>query len=167
MPVFRAEWHGLKESLNFLTQLGATAGQVVEKGVGRAAIRTQEAMRSNLESLVYAQSSAASGYIRTRTLMRSVHAAPPSADHSADEGRASSGSDLAASSPEAVVENEGGFLVSEVGSWISYAGYVHDGINQPQPRPFVEAAVAEAMIALDVEIMTAIVAEFARAPRGA
>ncbi len=167
MPVFRAEWSGLKESLDFFTRLGATAEQVVAKGVGRAAIRTQEAMRVHLESMVYAQSPAASGYIRTYTLMRSVHAAKPSADHSADEGRASGGADLSAMTPEEVVEKSGNTLVSEVGSWIGYAGYVHEGIHQPQPRPFAEASVAEAEIALDEEIITVILAEFATAPRGA
>ncbi len=164
MPVFRAEWHGLKESLSFLERLGATAEQFVSRGVGRAAIRTQEAIRANLERMVYAQPSRGT-YIRTRTLMRSVHAAEPTAVHGADESRAAS-ADLAASHPESVVGIEGGVLVSEVGSWISYASLVHDGINQPQPRPFVAMAVTQAEVFLGMEVMTAILQEFAAAPRG-
>lgn len=165
MPVFRAEWHGLKESLDFLTRLGATADKFVALGVGRAAIRTQGTIRNHLESLVYAQPPAASGYIRTGTLRRSVHAAAPSANHGADEGRAHGGADLGGGSPETVTELEGGAVVSEVGSWVSYAAFVHEGINQPQPRPFVEAALAEALAALDEEVMAAVLQQFATAPR--
>lgn len=166
MPTFRAEWHGLKESLDFLFRLGATAEQVVGRGVGRAAIHTQDTIRGHLYNMVYAQPSSASGYQRTYTLMRSVHAAPPDADHGADEGRAHGGADLAATSPEAVVEASGGVLVSEVGSWASYASLVHDGINQPQPRPFVAVAVPAAEAALGKEVMAVILQEFAAAPRG-
>lgn len=173
MPVsFRAEWHGLKESLNFIHRLGAKAEKIVGRGVGRAAIRTQEAIRGHLMSMIYAQPSQSGGtggsrgYERTYTLMRSTHAAPPSADHSADEIRAHSGMDLAATDPHSVVEASGGVLESEVGSWASYAGYVHEGINQPQPRPFVEAALPQAEAALEDEIMKAILREFAAAPRG-
>lgn len=166
MPVFHAEWHGLKESLDFLDRLGATAEKVVGRGVGRAAIRTQDIIRGHLQNMVYAQPSAVSGYQRTYTLMRATHAAPPSANHGADEGRAYAGADLAATSPEAVVETEGGVLVSEVGAWISYAALVHDGVNQPQPRPFVAIAVPAAEAALEEEIMAAILQEFATAPRG-
>lgn len=165
MPIFRAEWHGLKESLDFLERLGATAEQFVSRGVGRAAIRTQEAIRAHLENMIYAQPSSGS-YIRTRTLMRSVHAASPSADHGADEGRAFSGSDLAASQPESVVDAQGGTLVADVGSWISYASKVHEGINQPQPRPFVGIAVREAEAFLGEEVMAAILQEFSTAPHG-
>lgn len=166
MPVFRAEWYGLKESLNFINRLGVKAEKIVGDGVGRAAIRTQEAIRGHLQNMVYAQPSFAGGYERTYTLMRSTHAAPPSADHSADEARAHGGMDLAATDPCSVVEASGGVLESEVGSWASYAGYVHEGTNQPQPRPFVEAALPEAEAALEDEIMKAILREFAAAPRG-
>jgi hypothetical protein len=166
MPTFRAEWHGLKESLDFLFRLGATAEQVVGRGVGRAAIRTQDTIRGHLQNMVYAQPSAASGYQRTYTLMRSTHAAPPSADHGADEGRASGGADLAATAPETVVEVDGGALVSEVGSWTRRGVFVHDGVNQPQPRPFVAVAVPAAEAALGEEVMSVILQEFATAPRG-
>jgi hypothetical protein len=166
MPVFRAEWSGLKESLDFLDRLGASAEKVIGQGVGRAAIRTQDIIRGLLEHMVYAQPSAASGYQRTYTLMRSVHAAPPSADHSADEGRTHAGADLAATSPEAVVEASGGVLEAEAGSWISYAALVHNGINQPQPRPFVSTGIPAAEAALEGEIMAAILKEFAKAPHG-
>ncbi len=98
--------------------------------------------------------------------MRSTHAAEPSASHAVDESRAAGGADLAASQPESVVGTEGGVLVSEVGSWISYASLVHDGINQPQPRPFVEMAVSQAEAFLEEEVMASILQEFAAAPHG-
>lgn len=163
MPVFRAEWHGLKESLNFLERLGAMQAVVVGRGVGRAAIQTQDIIRNNLQNMIYAQSPAASGYQRTYTLMRSTHAASPSASHDADERRAHGGADLAATDiePLAVVETAGSTLASEVGSWASYASFVHDGVNQPQPRPFVSAAVPAAEAALHKEITEAILREFA------
>lgn len=165
MPVFRAEWSGLKESLNFIERLGVTAEKFVSRGVGRAAIRTQEIIRENLERMVYSQPPT-SNYTRTRTLMRSVHAASPSASHAADETRASGGVDLSASQPDSVVGAEGSVLISEVGSWISYASKVHEGVNQPQPRPFVGMAVASAEAFLGEEVMTAILAEFSTAPHG-
>lgn len=166
MPTFRAEWHGLKESLAFIEQLGAKAEPIVGRGVGRAAIRTQDIIRGHVQNMVYAQPSAVGGYERTYTLMRSVHAAAPDTDHGADEARAHGGSDLAATSPESVVEASGGILTSEVGSWVSYAQLVHDGINQPQSRPFVAVAVPEAEAVLEAEVMAVILQEFATAPRG-
>lgn len=165
MVTFRAEWRGLKESLDFIQRLGVTAEAVVGRGVGRAAIRVQDDIRNHVENMVYAQPSASSGYTRTGTLMRSVHAAHPDADHISDEARAHGGQNLAATSPDTIVEASGGVLVSEVGSWISYAALVHRGINQPQPRPFVGVAVPAAEATLETEIMMVILEEFAKAPR--
>ncbi len=166
MPVFRAKWSGLKESLDFLNRLGTRAEPIVGRGLGRAAIRTQDTIRGHLQNMVYAQPPQAGGYARTYTLMRSVHAALPDADHSADEGRAHGGMDLAATVPESVVEASGGTLSSDIGSWVSYAAFVHDGVNQPQARPFVAIAVPEAEAMLEQEIMLVILQEFATAPRG-
>ena len=115
--------------------------------------------------MVYSQPSASTGYERTYTLKRSVHAAHPDADHVSDEARAYGGQNLAATSPDGIVEASGGVLVSEVGSWISYAALVHAGINQPQPRPFISVAVPAAEAALESEIMLVILEEFAKAPR--
>lgn len=165
MVTFRAEWHGLKESLDFIERLGAAAEPIVGRGVGRAALRVQEDIRNHLENMVYSQSSSASGYQRTGTLMRSVHATRPDADHASDEARAHGGQNLAAMSPDGIVEASGGVLASEVGSWISYAALVHRGVNQPQPRPFIAAAVPAAEMALETEIMRVILEEFAKAPR--
>lgn len=165
MPTYRAEWQGLYESLDFIERLGASAGPIVGQGVGRAAIRVQDIIRGHVQNMVYSQPSAESGYVRTHTLMRSVHAAPPNADHAGDEARAYGGFDLAATSPDMVVEASGGTLVSEVGSWISYAAFVHDGTVNSQPRPFVQAAVPAAVAVLGEEVMLAIVREFATAPR--
>ena len=165
MPTYRAEWQGLKESLDFIERLGVSAEQIVGQGVGRAAIRTQDIIRGHVQNMVYSQPSAESGYQRTHTLMRSVHAASPDADHANDEARAYGGFDLAATSPDMDVEASGGVLVSEVGSWISYAAFVHDGTGNSQPRPFVQVAVPAAEAVLGEEIMLAIVREFATAPR--
>ncbi len=164
MVTFRAEWQGLKESLDFLERLGANAEHVVGRGVGRAAIRVQEDIRNHVENMVYSQPTSMSGYLRTYTLMRSVRAAHPDADHTSDEARAYGGQNLAATSPDSIVEASGGVLVSEVGSWISYASFVHEGINQPQPRPFVAVSVPAAEATLESEIMTVILEEFAKAP---
>lgn len=160
MPTYRAEWTGLYESFDFFERLGASAGPIVGHGVGRAAIRVQDIIRGHVQNMVYSQPGV-SGYQRTHTLMRSVHAAPPDANHASDEARAYGGFDLAATSPDMVVAASGGTLVSEIGSWVSYAAYVHDGINQPQPRPFIQAAVPAAEAVLGEEIMSAIIREFA------
>lgn len=165
MVTFRAEWQGLKESFDFIERLGVNAERVVGRGVGRAAIRVQEDIRNHVENMIYAQPSASTGYQRTHTLMRSVHASHPDADHVSDEARAHGGQNLSAMSPDSIVEASGGVLVSEVGSWISYAALVHQGINQPQSRPFIAVAVPAAEIALDTEIMKVILEEFAKAPR--
>ena len=163
MATFRAEWQGLKESFDFIERLGVNAERFVGRGVGRAALLVQEDIRNHLENMVYSQPSPR-GYNRTHTLMRSVHASRPDAEHGGDEARARGGQDLAASSPDDVVGVSGSVLMSEVGSWISYAMFVHEGINQPQPRPFVGGAVPAAETTLEVEIMKVILEELARAP---
>ncbi len=165
MVAFRAEWIGLKESLDFIERLGVNAERTVGRGVGRAALRVQDDIRNHVENMVYSQPQSSSGYERTHTLMRSVHAAQPDADHSSDEARAYGGQNLAATSPDAVVSASGGVLVSEVGSWVSYASLVHQGTNQPQPRPFVAVAVPAAEAMLETEIMRSILEELAKAPR--
>ena len=164
MVTFRVEWTGLKESLGFIERLGVNAERIVGRGVGRAAIRVQEDIRNHVENMIYAQPSSNTGYQRTHTLMRSVHASHPDADHVSDEARARGGQNLMATSPDGIVEASGGVLVSEVGSWISYAALVHQGVNQPQPRPFIAFAVPAAETALEVEIMTVILEELAKAP---
>ena len=128
----------------------------LEAAVGRAAIRVQRAMREQLERMIYAQPPSASGYVRTRTLMRSTHAAAPGIDHGADESRASGGADLAATDPHDVTARRGTQIVSEIGSWISYAEHVHAGVNQPSPRPFVAAVVPDAERALQEEVDRAV-----------
>ena len=163
MATFRAEWQGLKASFDFIERLGVNAERVVGRGVGRAALRVQEDIQNHVENMVYSQPSTR-GYTRTHTLARSVHASHPNADHGGDESRAHGGQNLAATSPDGIVEASGGVLVSEVGSWISYAAFVHQGINQPQPRPFIEFALPAAETALEVEIMQVILEELAKAP---
>ncbi len=164
MPSFRAEWHGLNEALDFLMHLGVNADKIVGTAIGKSAIEVQEAMRNNLENMIYSQPSGL--YQRTYTLMRSTHAARPGEAHAGDEARAHSGMDLTASDPDAVWEGSGGLVESEAGSWISYADKVHQGINQPQPRPFVEQTVQMAESAMGKNVMEALIKAFAAAPRG-
>lgn len=122
-------------------RLGETA---LLMSVGVAAVRIQDVMRRHLEAMIYSQPPAASGYQRTRTLYRSAHASPPGVNHSGDEARAAGGADLAATAARAAGRVSGSTFGSEVGSWISYADFVEQGINQPSPRPFVEATEQEA-----------------------
>lgn len=130
--VNRGQWNASIQKLR-----GEVSLNLLEEGVGRAAIRVQQAMREQLERMVYAQPPAASGYVRTGTLMRSTHAAAPGVDHGADQSRAAGGENMAATSPADVVERRGNQIVSEIGSWIDYAEYVYRGVNQPSPRPFL------------------------------
>ncbi len=164
MPTFRAEWHGLNESLDFLMNLGVNADKIVGRAIGKSAIEVQDQMRENLENMIYSQPSGL--YQRTYTLMRSTHAARPGEAHAGDEARAHSGMDLRAIDPDTVWESSGGVVEAESGSWISYADKVHEGINQPQPRPFVEQTIQMAEAAMDRNVMDALIKAFAAAPRG-
>jgi len=130
----------------------AAAVRHLTNAVGAAGIRVQQMMRANLESMIYAQSPAPGGYIRTRTLYRSTHAAPPDAEHGGDESSASSGGDLAATVASQAAGMRGDTIISEVGSWISYAAPVHDGASQPQARPFMKQAEPAAAVALREEV---------------
>ncbi len=164
MPTFRAEWHGFYEALDFLMHLGVNADKIVGTAIGKSAIEVQDEMRNNLTNMIYSQPQGA--YQRTYTLMRSTHAARPGATHEGDEARAHSGMDLYASDPDAVYEASGGLVEADAGSWISYADKVHQGINQPQPRPFVGTTVQMAESAMDKNVMEALIKAFAAAPRG-
>ena len=135
---------------------GEAALSKLEEGVGRGAIRVQQAMRQRQEAMIYSQPPAASGYVRTRTLMRSTHAAAPGTDHGGDESRASGGGDLVATDPTNITERRGNQIASEIGSWIPYAEYVHEGVRQPSPRPFVTATVLDAERALQEEVERAV-----------
>lgn len=126
---------------------------LLEEAVGRAAIRTQQAIRQRLESMVYAQPPAAGGYARTRSLMRSVHAAAPGNTHSDNEGKAG---DMAATSPATVVERRGAQIESLVGTWLKYAEYVHEGVKQSSPRPFVTLSQPNAATAMREEVERAL-----------
>jgi len=117
-----AKWLNRAEWLSYMRSLMSPSRLVhLERGVGRAAIRVQQMMRENLESMIYQQPPAASGYVRTRTLFRSTHAAAPGTEHGGDQSRAFAGGDLAATVPENVVVRRGTEIASEVGSWIRYA----------------------------------------------
>lgn len=154
------QWNNKQQVLAYLRRMrgaGPRASQPWEEAVGKAAIRVQDALRHNLETMIYAQPKAVSGYVRTRTLYRSAHAANPANKHSGDEARASSGEDLVATDPKQVVEMRGDTIASHIGSWISYAPLVHDGINQSQKRPFLSNLEQEASKILDEEVTQAII----------
>lgn len=152
---------GAKEASSWLSQLATTRGMpMAHQALGRAAIHAQGLMRQNLDRMIYAQPNT-SGYVRTGTLRRSTHAASPSKDHGGDEGAARGGTDLAATTPESVVEERGSQLTTEIGSWISYAEPVHAGYRQPSPRPFMEDAVdaAEAFATQELERAAMVIAQ--------
>lgn len=158
----RVNWANRGGVLQYMRGFADRAADPLMEGVGRAAIRVQAAMRENLEAMVYQKPISPGGYQRTRTLFRSTHAARPSNDHSGDEGRAFAGEDLAASEPLDVVERRGDQIMSEIGSWISYAEYVHNGVNQPSPRPFVSAAADAAEQIMEEEVAAAVIRAAAR-----
>lgn len=151
----RLVWTNRAAWLSSMRRMSGEPGlTLLGEAVGRAAIRTQQAMRQRLESMVYSQPPAAGGYVRTRALMRSVHAAPPGNAHSDNEGEAS---DMAATSPAAAVGRRGAEMESAVGTWLRYGEYVHEGVNQPSPRPFVELSQPDAEAAMREEAERALI----------
>lgn len=155
-------WANRQEVLAYLLGFaGARAVEPLMEAVGRAAIRVQDVIRNNLEAMVYSQPMSPSGYQRTRTLFRSAHAAKPSTEHSGDEAAAFAGANLAATDPMTVVERRGDQIVSEVGSWVSYSEFVHEGVKQPS-RPFVAAALPDAERIMEEEIEAAVLRMAAR-----
>ena len=131
---------------------------MLEEAVGKSAIKVQDTIREDMESMVYSQGQSSLGYVRTRTLIRSVHAARPSNDHGSDENRASGGADLKATKPREVVERRGKNLVSESGSWISYAESVHEGrgMGERTAKPFITRALNDAQNILNEEVLEAV-----------
>ncbi len=152
-------WSNRKAVLEYLASFAAPpSAKVLMEAVGCAAIRVQERMRQQLESMIYSQPTSTSGYERTRTLFRSTHAARPSNDHSGDEDRARGGTDLAASKPMDVVERRGDTIASEIGSWAGYAQKVAEGRGRGErtPRPFVDSVEQDANRILDEEVTRAL-----------
>ncbi len=150
-------WANKQQTLSYMRAFaGPRASKPLQESVGKAAIRVQAAMRDNMEAMVYSQPQSATGYMRTRTLYRATHAARPSNNHSGDEARAGAGEDLAAHDPMQVVEMRGGTIASHIGVWISYAEHVHEGINQPGPRPFMRNLEKSATDILNEEVTQAI-----------
>ena len=91
---------------------GARGLLLLEEAVGKSAIQVQDIIREDMESMIYSGGQGPSGYERTRTLLRSAHAARPSNEHGSDEDRAFGGADLKATKPREVVERRGKNLVS-------------------------------------------------------
>lgn len=155
MPGITVKWSGDRTWISWLKALAVDREKRAQRGVGSAAIKVQDAMRGHVQAMVYDQPQAASGYVRTGTLMRSVHAAKPDAPHDDDEDRAAN-SDLRTDDPKAAASSDGSQVKSEVGSWTDRAYYVSEGINQPEARPFVDATESEAEEILASEMEAAL-----------
>ncbi len=156
-------WANKQQILRYMRAFaGPSASKSLQEAVGKSAIRVQDAMRDNMEAMVYAQPQSPTGYMRTYTLYRATHAARPSNDHSGDEVRAAAGEDLAVYDPMRVVEMRGDTIASHIGVWISYAHLVHEGINQPAPRPFMSNLEQQAVEIMDEEVKQAIMMMAAR-----
>jgi len=122
-------------------------------------------MREVLLNMIY--SLPETGYHRTYTLYRSTHASNLGKSHAGDERTAFGGTDLAASNPLEVVTERLGSYSSEIGTWISYAVYVHAGLGQGArtPKPFSIPVHAAAPRVLREE-MTAAAAKIAAMASG-
>jgi len=144
--VVQATWKGATEFVNWMRGLARTAPDRGVNTVGKTAIAMQARIRQNLDAMIYSQPPAASGYVRTRTLFRSVHASKPDSDHSSDEARAHGGEDLAVDSPQrAAAKTSDGKIGSAIGSHVSYSEAVQEGANGVSPRPYItDADVDEA-----------------------
>ena len=156
---FTINWSNRKAVLDYLASFAAPPStKLLMEAVGCAAIRVQERMRQQLESMIYSQPTSSSGYERTRALFRSTHAARPSNDHSGDTDRARGGTDLVASSPMQVVERRGDTIASDVGSWADYAEDVHEGRGRGErtARPFVSSVEQDANDILNEEVTRAL-----------
>jgi len=153
----QATWKGASEAVAWLRDLARTAPERVGvAGVGAAAITVQRDMRQWLQAMVYDQPRAASGYARTKTLMKSTHASPPDTNHDGDEARARAGEDLATNTPSRAAGLRGSQVISEIGPHTEYAQHVVDGVNQPSERPFVDQAADDAEDTLTAAMEAAI-----------
>ena len=117
-----------QETIGELKKASAITGFTVERDA-----------KINLTRMVYSQPER--GYRRTGTLRRSVHTAPPGADHSGDATRARH-SDLGGRQSPNLVAEERDRLVTEVGTWMLYARRVHDGTGpRMTPKPYLDDAL--------------------------
>ncbi len=115
------------------------AQNLLMRAVGMAAIAAQEKGRQNLQQMVYSQPPAASGYIRTGSLMRGMGAHKASRPDTGQGAAAIAGKDLAQYDPMAVVERRGmNEFRTAVSNPVKWAEYVHDGVRQPEARPFMD-----------------------------
>jgi len=119
-------------TLHELKLASAIAGFLVERHA-----------KLNLTRMVYSQPMAESGYRRTGTLRRSIHTVPPGADHASDETTAKT-TEMGGKQSPALVGEEGGRLVTEVGTWLRYSKHVHDGTGRygrAQAKPYLTDAL--------------------------
>ena len=127
----------------------------IKLAVGRAALRVQADVRASLQAMVYDLPEGR--YKRTGTLMRTSHAAKPGIDHSGDEAAGLAGKDFLATDPLKVV---GGALpegfASEIGNWIHYAVFVHEGTVRMASRPFLAGPAAVARAYFEEELARAV-----------
>ncbi len=98
---FRLTWHG--------DDRGEDARKVARLAVTRLGIGVVSTALPNTP-------------VETGTLRRSLHVAPPGADHGGDFGRAQSGQSLIDSvNARQIAERSKGDVICQVGSWLAYA----------------------------------------------
>lgn len=74
---------------------------------------------------------------RTGTLVRSIHCAPPSADHGNDKDFAEDGSGDLTNSKGKNAEFVGNFISVEIGSWLDYAYWIERGTKFAAAYPYL------------------------------
>lgn len=143
--------------LLFHAMKGPEMMRAVQLGVGKAAHRTEETMRQSLWAMVY--STPEGDYERTGRLINGVHAAQPGTSHNGDDDIALS-MDMHNDDPMAVVRTIGLEFSSEVGNWVSYAWFVHEGmgLGTRGPKPFSAQANLNAGAFLAQEVNSAVAA---------
>lgn len=130
---------------------------LLQHAVGKAAHRVEESMRKSLWDMVY--STPERDYSRTGRLIQGAHAAKPGTSHEADDETALS-RDMHINDPTDVVGVTGLEFASEIGDWVSYAWFVHEGkgLGQRPPKPFSAQANLDAPFFLAEEVNSAIAA---------
>lgn len=154
-PTIRADITGAMLLFNMIK--GPWMRAAVQEGVGKAAHRTEEVMRQSLWSMVYATPEG--DYVRTGRLANGTHAAKPGVSHANDDSTALR-TDMHNDDPMAIVKVTGLEFSSEIGNWVSYAYFVHEGLGRGNrgPKPFSSQANLVAPTFLSQEVNSAIAA---------
>lgn len=130
---------------------------LVQHAVGKAAHRVEASMKKALWGMVYATPER--DYERTGRLLNGIHAAAPGVSHQDDDSSALAG-DMHIDDPVSVVSVTGLEFASEIGDWVSYAWFVHEGrgLGARVPKPFSSQPSLDAPFFLAEEVNSAIAA---------